>query len=579
MGRIRYVALLFFWVACISVMYAQDCMLIGDSVERARTVDYYYVQACNYLEQGEYDKYYELLEHCHALEPESCAVMYDLASVYIFMGKDSLAHDFLTRIVKKDPSNQQYNRALMNYYTATGDKEAAVKVCEEMLETSTSKSEIYITLYSLYSELGNNKKAIEVLDKLETLEGHNEPISINKLKQYTLLQDSVKAIEVVLKLIEKNPDDLRFKTLLGDTYNIFGNSKAALEQYNRVIENYPDNAYALMSLATFYAGDDNDSLYCEYTERLLKSEDLDAATRIEALLGYMNYKMPIDSARVGELLKEMSELPYDELEIAEVYVQYLIFVKEKQEVIIPLLEKILAINPEKRSAMLQLLGFAIEREDYEAVVRYADNALMYIPEMLELYFYKGLSQYNLGAKEESVRTYKEGLKRRSEDASHEILSVIYTALGDTYHELSMIDECLQSYDSALVYNPDNLGVLNNYAYYLTLENRNLQQAFEMSNKTIVAEPENPTYLDTYAWILFALGRYEEAKAYMDKLLSGDEEIDAVVYHHAGDIYAKCGDIEKAVSLWQKAVESGDESMSLQKKIKKRKYYKDDKKRR
>lgn len=580
MGRIRYVfSLLFFWVACITVVYAQDCMLVSDSLERTRTVDYYYLQACNCLEQGEYDKYYELLEHCHALDPESCAVMYDLASVYIFIGKDSLAHDFLTRIVKKDPLNQQYNKALLNFYTAKRNNEAAIELCERILEHSPSKSEMYIRLYSLYSEAGNNKKAIEILDKLELLEGRSEEISVNKLKQYMYLQDSVKAIETVQGLINDNPDDLRFRTLLGDTYNILGNASLALEQYNAVLNMQLDNAYALMSLATFHAQDEDDSLYCEYTERLLKSGELETSARVDALIGYINYKLPSDTIVVGELLKEMVLLPYDELEIAEVYVQYLMFVKENQEVIIPHLEKILAIDPENRSAMLQLLSFAIEREDYEAVVRYADNALMYIPEMLELYFYKGLSQYNLGAKEESIKTYEAGLERRSEDSSREILSVIYTALGDTYHELSMVDNCFQSYDSALVYNPDDYGVLNNYAYFLTLENRDLQRALEMSYETILAEPENPTYMDTYAWALFALGRYEEARAYMDKLLSLDEENGAVVYHHAGDVYAKCGDLVRAVEFWQKAVDLGDESKLLQKKIKKRKYYKDDKKRR
>lgn len=562
------------WVACITFVHAQSSVSLTDSLERARAVDYYYIQARNCLEQSEYDKYYELLEHCHALDPESSTVMYDLSSVYRVMGKDSLAHEFLIRIVEKEPSNQHYNRALLNFYAATGDKKSAVEVCESMLKNTTSKSDIYITLYSLYSELGDNLKAIEVLDKLETLEGRSEEIAINKLKQYMLLQDSVKGIEVIMQLIADNPDDSRFRTLLGDTYNFLGNSAAALEQYNVVLAENEDDTYALMSLSTFYAGSDNDSLYSEYTERMLKSSGLDAATRTNALIGYINYKMPIDSVRVGEFLKEMSELQYDELEIAEVYVQYLMFIKEKQEVIIPLLEKILAIDPEKRAAMLQLLGFAIEREDYEAVVKYADNALMYIPEMLELYFYKGLSLYHLGEKEKSIETYKKGLERRDENSSHEILSVIYTTLGDTYHDLSMIDECIQSYDSALVYNPENLGVLNNYAYYLTLENRELQRALEMSHKTVVAEPENATYLDTYAWVLFTLGRYEEAKAYMDKLLVLEEERDAVVYHHAGDIYAKCGDIEHAVEFWVKAVEKGDDSKLLNRKIKKRKYYKE-----
>ena len=198
---------------------------------------------------------------------------------------------------------------------------------------------------------------------------------------------------------------------------------------------------------------------------------------------------------------------------------------------------------------------------------------MYIPEMLELYFYKGLSQYLLGEKDKAIETYKTGLERRGEDASREMVATIYSMLGDAYHEKSMMEECVQAYDSALVYNPDDLGVLNNYAYYMTLEGWELQRALEMSYKTIVAEPENPTYIDTYAWALFALGRYEEAKAYIDKLFMIDEERDAVVYHHAGDIYARCGEMDRAVEFWQKAVEKGDEGKLLKKKIKKRKYYK------
>ena len=555
------------------MVHAQTGVSIPDSLERARAVDYFYIQSRNCLEQGEFDKYHDLLEHCHALDPESCAIMYDLASVYGYMGKDSLAHEYLTRIVAKEPANQHYNRALMNFYAATGDKAAAIKVCEGMLETSASKSDIYITLYSLYTELGCHVKAIEALDKLEKLEGRSEDISINKLKQYMLLQDSTRAVEVVMQLIEENPDDLRFVTLLGDTYGFFGNYEAALDRYNAALAISPDDTYSLMSLSSFYSGGGNDSLYSEYTERLLKSGGLDAATRTNALVEYINYKMPIDSVRAGEFLKEMSLLPSDELEIAEVYVQYLMFINERQEVIIPQLEKILSIDPERRSAMLQLLGFAIDRNDNVAVLKYADNALMYIPEMLELYFYKGLSQYLLGEKDKAIETYKTGLERRGEDASREMVATIYSMLGDAYHEKSMMEECVLAYDSALVYNPDDLGVLNNYAYYMTLEGWELQRALEMSHKTIVAEPENPTYIDTYAWALFALGRYEEAKAYIDKLFMIDEERDAVVYHHAGDIYARCGEMDRAVEFWQKAVEKGDESKLLKKKIKKRKYYK------
>jgi tetratricopeptide (TPR) repeat protein len=136
----------------------------------------------------------------------------------------------------------------------------------------------------------------------------------------------------------------------------------------------------------------------------------------------------------------------------------------------------------------------------------------------------------------------------------------------------MHEKCTVAYDSALVYNPRNLNVLNNYAYYLSLAGSELDKALEMSRRTIEAEPENSIYLDTYAWILFLLERYEEAKAYAEKLIGLNEEMGSVELHHCGDIYAKCGDIARAVEYWEKAAAAGDDSKILKKKIKKRKYY-------
>ena len=94
----------------------------------------------------------------------------------------------------------------------------------------------------------------------------------------------------------------------------------------------------------------------------------------------------------------------------------------------------------------------------------------------------------------------------------------------------------------------------------------------MSKKTVDAEPENDTYLDTYAWILFKMKRYEEAKAYAEKMISLDIELSSVVLHHIGDIYAKCDNIEKAVLYWQEACNAGDETKILKKKIRKKRYY-------
>ena len=118
---------------------------------------------------------------------------------------------------------------------------------------------------------------------------------------------------------------------------------------------------------------------------------------------------------------------------------------------------------------------------------------------------------------------------------------------------------------------DNIGCLNNYAYYLSLLGERLDEAERMSYRTVKAEPENATYLDTYAWILFRQQRYSEAKIYIEQALRSDSLIDGVVKEHAGDIFALNGDIDRAMELWQQAQTDDPDNKILRRKIKRKKY--------
>ena len=543
-----------------------------DSVARARAVEYYYLQARSYMEQDSIDRCFEILEHCHALDSSSLTVMYDLSSFYAFFKKDSVVHDMLKRIVSADPSNVYYSRALVNYYVNVGNIDAAIKVYETLLDKVHSKSEIYMYLFSLYSEAGQYEKAIDVLNKLERIEGPNEDFIVNKVRLYMQLGDSAKAVAVVSDMIEEYPYELRYLTLLGNTYVALGNRDKALEAYEKVLSVNPDDLYTLASLSELYLNYGNDSLYCDNIEHFLKCEALDAQSRVNTLLQYIEIMHPKDSARVTGFMREMYNLPYDELDVATLYSHYLTFIKAPSDTIAPVLEKIVSLEPDNLTVIIRLLEYAIEKEDMEAIFKYSDNAQPYCPDKLEIYYYKGLASYMLDRKAESIEIYKEGLEKRADDTEPKLVSAVYALIGDTYHDLNMMDKCMEAYDSALVYDNANVGVLNNYAYFLALDNKELNRALEMSQATISMTPDDPTCIDTYAWVLFKLGRYEEAKAYAEKLLSIGSEQSSVVYHHCGDIYAKCGNMEQAVNYWIMARDAGEKSKILDKKIKKRKYY-------
>lgn len=544
----------------------------ADNTARERAVEYYYLQAISMLEQDSLDASFELLEHCRMLAPGSSAVQYDLSAFYQFLGKDSLAHEMLEDIVAKEPLNMKYCEALVEYYYRINDKKSAIALYEQMLEHVDSKSDIYMSLYTLYSEEKEFEKAIDVLDKLEKAEGKSEVISLHRVKQLVMLQDSARALAAVEKMIEENPEDLQYQALQGDIYSMFGDFERSEQIYLSVVEKDSGDISSLTSLSNLYLMSERDSLYCDVVERLLKSERLGVEQRVSMLFDYSRYKDERDSTYVTSFFEEMLELPFDRLEVADLYVQYLLYRNAAPEKVIPVLDTILSIEPDNRSALLQQLLFAIERNDYEGVIKCSDNAILYIPDMLELYYYKGIALSLLNRDKETAEVLELGLSRMSSESAVEITAKSFSVLGDVYHELGLIDKCTEAYDSALIYNPSEISVLNNYAYYLSLEGKELERALAMSAKTIEAEPDNAIYVDTYAWILFSLERYEEAKAYADKLLQLDGEKSSVEYHHCGDIYAKCGDVARAVECWEKARELGDTSKILKKKIKKRKYY-------
>ena len=564
----RHILLLFLLLMSLAVQAQTDT----DSTSACRrAVEYYYLHSLSLLEQGCIDESFELLEHCRAMDSTSTAILYNLSPYYIVLKKDSIAHEMLERIVEASPQNEYYNTALVNYYNKKGDRKSAIAVYEKMLETAQSKSDVYMSLYNLYSEENDYAKALEVLNALERIEGKSLKISLDKHMQYVQSYDLDNAVSLVQQLIEENPDDVSFYLLLGETYVLFGKYAEAEAAFAEVLKVVPDDDSALASLVSLYSRLENDTAYCRSMEQLLKSERLETEDRVKNLLEYVVYKEATDTVYMRNFFKELMALPFDQVAITETYIKYLEYKNATGEEVWPLLERIVELEPDNKNAIISLLAYSIENNDAASVIKYADEALLYFPQNMLICFYKALAYGAMERFEECIEACRHALSVRTGDEELSAVSSVFGYLGDVYHEVGNMDKCIEVYDSALIYNPYNMSVLNNYAYFMALEGKELQKAHDMSYKTIEEEPENVTYLDTYAWILFLQERYEEARAYAEKIIQLKPEMDGVLYHHCGDIFAKSGDIDRAVEYWIKARESGVVDENLDKKIKKRKY--------
>lgn len=557
-------------------------LCMADSVARERAADYYYLQAVSLLEQEKYDAAYDMFEHCRSLSPSSSAVLYELANIYQYIGQRDEALAILRNIVHDNPKNYLFWESLLRFLEEEGNTDALLQVYEEMTHVFPEKSELYYTLANQYSEQGDYERAIEAYNHYEKIEGKSDVLSLQRYRTYMMMRDGAAAIAEIESLIAEYPDDPRFLAMLGETYYFLGDAEKSVAIHNDVLANDPENIYSLTSLAGYYQTEKNDSLYCHYVERVIRSEKIDSEERLPLLKEYVTYldergKFDYVISFIDSLLEHPQAYP-DAIEIFFIYHELCINRPEADEAMMrPLVEKILVKEPDNRWAHLTMLYFAIERQDYEEVVARCETAIMYFPETLTLYRYRGVSLYHLGRKEEALETYKQGVARCGDTANAGELSDMYALIGDSYHEAGNMKEAIEAYESALAFDSSNLSVLNNYAYYLALAGMNLDKALEMSARTLQDEPDELIYVDTYAWILFLLERYDEAKAYADRLMAGDAPKSAVEYHHCGDIYAKCGDIDKAVECWILARDNGDDSKVLKRKIKKRKYIPDGKK--
>ena len=247
--------------------------------------------------------------------------------------------------------------------------------------------------------------------------------------------------------------------------------------------------------------------------------------------------------------------------------------KMPQDSVKTMLQTVLRIAPDNAAARLQLVGFAWDRKDHEEVISLCMEARQYNPEEMAFYYYQGMAYYQKENHDKALEAFQNGIDVINDESNPAIVSDFYAVMGDLLHQKGLAREAFEAYDSCLQWKDDNIMCLNNYAYYLSELGDQLDKAEQMSYKTIKAEPKNATYLDTYAWILFMQERYSEAKIYIDQALQNDSDASAVIIEHAGDIYIQNREPERAVELWQQALEKDPGNKTLIRKIRQRKYIK------
>ena len=540
--------------------------------EQQRKYDYYFLESVRQKALGKYDAAFDLLRHCLEIAPDAASAHYELAQYYMFLKQEEQALRALEKAVANDPDNFWYAQGLANLYQKQGETEKATALLEQMTVRFPNKVDPLYNLLDLYNRAEDYDKVLALLNKLEQRTGKSEQLTMEKFRIYLQKKDHKRAFREIESLVEEYPMDTRYQVVLGDAYLQNGKKKEAYELYRKVLDQEPDNPMALYSLATYYRETGQEALYQQQLDTLLLNRKVPSDTKLLVMrqLIVESERTDADSTRITGLFDRILEEDPEDAQLPLLYVQYLLS-KGMEKETVPVLNHVLDIDPTHTAARMTLLGEAIKAEDYKEVTRLCEGGVVANPDRPEFYFYLAIAYNQDGRTDDVIATCQKALEEAREGAKKEVVSDFFTIMGDAYYEKKLTQQAYAAYDSALVYFPENIPALNNYAYYLSLERRDLDRAEEMSYKTIQAEPKNATYLDTYAWILFEKGNYAEARIYIDDALLSDTEKSAGIVEHGGDIYYMTGDTDKAVELWQKARDMGITSEILEQKINEKKY--------
>ena len=554
----------------------QSKMAVVSQVERLspemqRKHDYFFLEATRLKSKGDYDAAFELFEHCLAIDPTSPSASYELSQFYIYLKQNDKALSGMEKAVEGDPGNYWYKQSLAALYQSQGNTQKAIGTFESMSDYFADRQEPLIALIDLYNAAKDYPNVIKTLDRLEAKTGKTEQISMEKFRVYLQMDNNKKAFKEIENLANEYPNDMRYLSILGDVYLNNGKPKDAYDTYQKVLAVEPDNAMALLSMSTYYQQTGQMDRYEQQLDSVLLNKKVDSSTKVEVMRQLISRteQTQQDSIKILSLFDNILKQDQEDTQIPMLYSQYLI-AKGLEKDAIPVLNLITRLDPENVPARLQLLSYAIKKNDFDEAIRICEPAIESTPETLEFYFYLGIAYYQAQRIDDALAIYNKGLTHVNETSNKEIVSEFYSMLGDIYHTKNKITEAYAAYDSSLVYNANNIAALNNYAYYLSVERKNLDKAEEMSYKTVKAQPKNGTYLDTYAWILFEKGNYTLAKVYIDDAMKNGGNESEIVVEHCGDIYFMNGQPEEALKYWLKSKEMGNKSETLKKKIEQKK---------
>jgi tetratricopeptide (TPR) repeat protein len=544
----------------------------GIAASNSAEITNLFIDATKYRLLGDSEKAISQYETILGKNPQHSASMYELAQLYFEANDLSSASRFAEQASEIEPENKWYKLLLVEIYGKAGKKKELLETCEKLVNQDPGNLDYLYELSNAYLMNDDGNNAIKTYNRIEELLGVTEEISLQKQKIFLIENKMDQAAAEINKLIVEFPDQkTRYLSILAEMYMKDGKYDEAANYYQQILAEDPQNEFIHITLADYYRQKGDKKRSFDELKIGFASPSLDIDTKIRVLLSYFTVDEMYNQnkADVFELAEILVKTHPHDPKSHSMYGDFLLDDKKYAEARDEF-RKVIAVDSSRYAVWESLLNAELQLADYNALLNESKRAIELFPLLPVPYLFNGIALLENKQYDEAIKSFNMGVK--SVSGNNMLKLQFYTYLGDAYNRAGNYRLSDESYEKALIIDPENSFVLNNYAYYLSLRNENLAKAETMSAKAVKLDPENAANMDTYGWVLYKLGRYKEAAEWVGKAVAATPKTDPDLMEHLGDINFKLGNADKAVEFWQEALKAGKGSEFLEKKIKERKLY-------
>lgn len=439
----------------------------------------------------------------------------------------------LKQAVALDSTNYWYRYMLAGLYGMTGRSVLTIDMYESLLRDFPKKSELYYGLANLYINQGQADKALKIIGDIETQFGKSDATVMTRFNILSRQERHEEAYEA-LEEYNKEYSSPQVLSMLGDYEMGMYNDSSALAYYDEALSLDKSYAPALLGKAETYRTARDYVSYFKTLDILMADRDATPAGKAEYLQAVFRQSDPRFMKSFSSQLDSTVNIavnahPADSSILQTAGLYYL--VTDRKEAAADAFKKVMTEFPDNVGATASYIQTLLYINDWDKVVSACDSAMVRFPQEAGFLEFANAAEFNRKNYPAVIENCVKMLRIAPTDSATFVTA--WSTIGDMYHLLGDQSKAFKSYETALKVAPDNAPVLNNYAYYLSVEGKKLKKAYAMSKKTVEAEPDNATYLDTFGWILYLQGKALEAKPFFKHaMLYGGKDSATILDHYA-----------------------------------------------